>query len=464
MNRSLIMVFMRMLVQHHIRTRSVPPSCSKDFNREWFITMKRVLLCVLVIALTAPTIQATENVDISVAIYFSSVRRFAEEIEEPLQYSWTHEGATYTITPYIISKREVLEGKLSSYDILVIPGSGRHYLDALNPRWRKAVISFVENGGGYLGICGGANLASMGFQEPLSPNTLLNRSVLKIANVYVNDEQGEEWQYLWRSNWRYGGLPLNVSIPQNDNPIFGGLYGDLRSIRYWGGPGMYDAGKEDARLGPVTPLAIYAEEPMDVAPLHYWKWEGGTAVPARNITTDIRGQYAAIATTYGSGRVVLFGPHPERNTFFDGHVEEFPVRPKLAPFTWFIYNWVSDNASVISYNWWMLRRSVAWLAGYDMPPISEIAAHIEEPAYGLYIYGRKVIPSQHALVIGPLTITGVLVDAEVGRMHIDGELAYEGTGNVEISIHLVPGIHCIKMTAQRGNEAAWGERTIISLG
>ncbi len=437
---------------------------NKDFNREWFITMKGVLSCALVVALLTPAIPATENVDISVAIYFSSIRRFAEEIEEPLRYSWIHEGVTYTITPYIISKQEVLEGKLSSFDVLVIPGSGRHYVDALNPRWRKAVVDFVEAGGGYLGICGGANLASMGFREPPGPNTLLNLSILRIANVYVNDEQGEEWQYLWRSNWQYGGLPLNVYIPPNDNPIFEGLYGNVRSIRYWGGPGMYDAERDDPRLGPVIPLAIYAEEPMDVAPLHYWRWERGTAVPARNITTDIGGQYAAIATTYGSGRVVLFGPHPERNTFFDGHVEEFPVRPKLAPFTWFIYNWVSDNASVISYNWWMLRRSVAWLAGCDIPPVSEIAANVQEPAYGFYVNGRKAAPAQRAVVVGPVTVTGTLADTDRGSVYIDGEPVYEGTGNVEISVHLVPGTHCIKMTAQRGNEAAWGERTIISLG
>lgn len=426
--------------------------------------MKRVLVCAIVAALVAPAIQATESVDISVAIYFSALHNFAEEIEEPLQYSWVSHGTTHTITPYIISKREVIEGKLSSFDVLVIPGSGRHYVDALNPRWRRAVIDFVEAGGGYLGICGGANLASMGFGESPGLNTPLNRSILKIANVYVNDEQEEEWQYLWRSNWQYGGLPLNVSIPRSDNPIFDGMYGDVRSIRYWGGPGMYDAGKDDELLGTVIPLAIYAEEPMDVAPLHFWRWEGRNPIPARNITTDIKGQYAAIATTYGHGRVVLFGPHPERNTFFDGHVEEFPVRPHLAPFTWFIYNWVSENASAISYNWWMLRRSVAWLAGYDVPPISEIAAHMEEPAYGIYIHGRKVAPTQRTVVAGAFTIAGTIVDAERGSVYIDGEPAYEGVGNVELRVHLAPGMHRIEITAQREGETAWGEWNIFSIG
>ena len=111
-------------------------------------------------------------------------------------------------------------------------------------------------------------------------------------------------------------------------------YGSYRSTRYGGGPGMYFAGSNDGKCGEVVPLAVYAEEPMEVAPIHHWKWDRGWKI-ASNITTDIKGQYAAIATTYGEGRVILFGPHPEKKTFFGGHIEEFPVR-KNTRFTWFI--------------------------------------------------------------------------------------------------------------------------------
>jgi hypothetical protein len=132
---------------------------------------------------------------------------------------------------------------------------------------------------------------------------------------------------------------------------------------------MYPARCTDERCGAVIPLATYAEEPMHVAPLHFWTWERGTPVPKRPIVTDVREQYAAVAATFGAGRMVLFGPHPERATYFDGYVREFPVRPRLAPFTWFIYDWVSESRSGLDYNWWMLHRSVAWIARCPLPPV-----------------------------------------------------------------------------------------------
>lgn len=273
--------------------------------------------------------------EMKVAVYFSSVKRFAEEVKEAIEYSWTSGNTKYRIDVDIISKRDIINGKLRNYDALVIPGAARPYFDAYNKKWREEVMSFIENGGGYVGICGGANLVSMGFNEKFSSNSILNASVLKIVNVYVNDEQDEEWQYLWKSNWRHGGPPIKIYILKNEVPIFKGFYNSYRSIRYWGGPGMYDAGFNDEKLGKVIPLAVYAEEPMEVAPLHFWKYENGEWIPYKNVTTDIKNQYAAIASIYGKGKIVLFGPHPERNTFFDGHVEEFPVRNSRL--TWFIY-------------------------------------------------------------------------------------------------------------------------------
>ena len=303
-----------------------------------------------------PVVNVSKEHEIQIAIYVSTIKQYTEEIEEILHYEWKHNDTTYRFKSNVINNIEIIKGELENFDMLIIPGSG-------NPAWKNAVQSFVERGGGYLGICGGANLASMGFNESYSFNSLLDAATLSIANIYVNNEQSEEWQYLWRSNWRYGGLPINLSIKKNNIPIFSELYGLQRSIRYWGGPGMYNANIEDERFGAVIPLALYNEEPMDIAPLHYWTWHGKEAIPLKNVTTNINGTYAGITTTFGKGRIVLFGPHPERNTFFDGYVKEFPVRPQLSPFTWFIYEWVSENSSTKSYNWWMIRRSVAWIAG-----------------------------------------------------------------------------------------------------
>jgi len=154
---------------------------------------------------------------------------------------------------------------------------------------------------------------------------------------------------------------------------------------------MYPANSKDKKCGEVIPIAIYAEEPMEVAPIHFWKWRNGWEIAA-NVTTDIKGEYAAIATTYGKGRIVLFSPHPEKKTFFGGHVEEFPVRPNAGPFTWFIYNWSGGIPSEESYNWWILRRAVAWVAHAPIPPASNIAISVWKPDKGIYFNRREILP------------------------------------------------------------------------
>ncbi len=324
----------------------------------------------------------SKSTEIRVAVYNSEIKKIAEETKQAILYSWEENDTTYEIVPVIINKSDVVgKGKYAltneNFDVLVIPGSGRPYFDAYNPIWRRVVKKFVENGGGYVGICGGANLASMGFQEKFSPNTALSLSALRIANVYVNDQQMQEWQYLWKSNWNYGLPPIDVYIPECGNPIMRGFYDTYRSIRYGGGPGMYPADSTDERCGEVVPIAIYAEEPMNVAPLHYWKWNDGWKIKS-NVTTDIKGQYAAVATTYGEGRIALFGPHPEKKTFFGGHTEEFPVRQNTI-FTWFIYNWSDGISSEGDYNWWMLQRAVAWAGHAQIPHADRATITLGKP-------------------------------------------------------------------------------------
>ncbi|MGC9307440.1 MAG: BPL-N domain-containing protein [Thermoplasmatota archaeon] len=362
----------------------------------------------LVMLLLAPGLSAgmpvhsstagADTVEVRVAIYTSVIEDYAAEVERALDYAWQDNGTRYEISSSIIGRGQVLGREPPSlhgdvFDVLVIPGSGRPYVDAADPRWRSAVRDFVAGGGGYVGICGGANLASMGFREQWSVNAVLNVSTLGIANVYVNDQQREEWQYLWKANWEAGMPPVDVDILASDNPIFDGFAGERRSMRYGGGPGMYPAGVACEECGDVTALALYAEEPMEVAPLHFWRWRNGWEIAA-NVSTDIKGQYAAVASTYGKGNVALFGPHPEKPTWFGGHVEEFPVRPHAGPFTWFIYNWSNGTLSSPSYNWWMLRRAVAWAAGTAMPP-SRVASQ-----GWLSVNGRVVLPLPSRVTIG----------------------------------------------------------------
>ncbi len=428
--------------------------------------MKTLAIAFLVSALLLlhiPHAESMEKKEIKVAIYFSTIKRYARDIEECVNYTWIKNNVEYVMKARIISKSDVLKGALSQYDVFIISASGRSYMDAYNPLWRERVKEFIQNGGGYIGICGGANVVSMGFNEGLfSPNEIFDISTLKLVNVYVNDQQDEEWQYLWKSNWQYGGVPVRLYVMNSSIPIFDGFYGSYRSIRYWGGPGMYYANESADKN--VIPLAVYADEPGEIAPLHFWRFEHGEWVPFKNITTDIKGQYAVVASFYGKGRLVLFGPHPEANTFFDGYVKEFPVRNNR--FTWFIYDWVSNKPSPVSYNWWMIRRSVAWVAGLgkkEMPYPSEIAGYVKEPEYGIYFNGRKLYPAQNAIVIGSFTLHAQVIDAENGEIKVDGSNIYSGTGNILINMTLPPGKHFISVMAESRQEKAWSTTQIFSL-
>ncbi|MCD6573434.1 MAG: hypothetical protein J7K95_05015 [Thermoplasmata archaeon] len=393
--------------------------------------MKQLLVISLISLLFPQTVQ------INVAIYFS-FGEYAQEVKDAIDYSWIKDGVKYEIVPEIITKKEIKNGELKNYDVLIIPGESRIYFDAIDKKWKDEIKKFVSDGNGYIGICGGANIASPRF--------------LGIANITINDDQWQEWQYLWKANWSHGGVPLKVYIPYSDNPIFKGFYGSYRNIRYWGGAGM---------TGGVTPIAIFAEEPCEVAPLHYWIWLGKW-IPWKNITTDIKGEYAVVATQYKKGRVVLFSPHPEKDTFLDGHVEELPVHPELTPFTWFMYNWVG-NKSNVSYNWWILRRSVAWAADAKIPPASETMIYIEEPRNGIYIEGRKIMECRATIISGNTFVAVSSINISKCSLYVDGEKIKEGNDSIKTWLSFKKGFHTITAAGWNGKEEAKNELKIFAI-
>jgi len=348
--------------------------------RVWPLVVLAMAVCGGMLSIGDPDTcgQHENDVHINVAVYESVIKDYSQEAIIPLNYTWSSGGYTYHLYPGIITRADIMKKDTlltkDNFDVFVIPGSGRSYIDALLPQWRNTVRNFVDQGGGFLGICGGANIASRGFQEEKGLNRILNYSVLGIANIYVNNQQNEEWMYLWKANWQYGLPPIHILFLPHKNTIFTDFVGEIRNIRYGGGPGMYPAPENNEKYGPVIPLAIYTEEPMTVAPLHYWIWDQEWRIE-ENITTDIKNQYAVVATSYGKGRIVLFGPHPEKKTFFGGYITEFPVRPNMGPFTWHIYNWSGGTSSSMDYNWWMMQRAAAWISQkvplYHLPTIQD---------------------------------------------------------------------------------------------
>lgn len=391
-----------------------------------------VLLCLPSLPLSgATTSQEHQTIYKNIAVYPSIVPAI-KVLQYALQYGWTIDGVTYRFNVTEIGRREAL-GRgpepltPDNYDVLVIGASARQYFHDFDFRWRNNVRSFVAEGGGYVGICGGANEASLGMQQPSSlPDRIITSGALGIANVYVNDDQQQEWQYLYKSSGLGGGIPVACEL--SDHPIMAASPSNPRVIRYEGGPGLYQGDGSDPLLGDIVPLAIYAEEVSERAPIHFWEKRRGEWQQTGPVETDVEGQYAAIATTYGDGRVALFGPHPEERTTVGGHVEEFPGRSKYTLYREsYLYEWVGGDETNWTYNWWMLHRAAAWAAGVPdehLPPVSHAEIYWEEPNIwhpGLYLNGRRIGPAPWGnTIIGDMTLSVYVEGTATIDFYLDG--------------------------------------------
>ncbi len=375
--------------------------------------------------------QTQRTVYRDIAVYPSIVPAI-KVLQYALQYGWTVDGVTYRFNVTEITRREALgRGQRpltpENYDVLVIGASARQYFHDLDVRWRWNVRSFVAGGGGYIGICGGANEASLGIRQPSSiGDRIISSGALGIANVWINDDQRQEWQYLYKSSGLGGGIPIRCEL--SNHPIMAASPTNPRVIRYEGGPGLYPADGSDPLLGDITPLAVYAEEVSERAPIHFWEKNGGEWQQTGPVTTDVKGQYAAIATTYGDGNVALFGPHPEERTTVGGHVEEYPGRSKYTLFMEsYLYRWVGGEETNWTYNWWMLRRAAAWAAGVPdghLPPVSHAELYWEEPNIwhpGLYLHGRRIAPAPWGnTIIGEMTLSVYVEGNATIDFYLDG--------------------------------------------
>jgi glutamine amidotransferase-like uncharacterized protein len=150
---------------------------------------------------------------------------------------------------------------LSNYDLLVMPGgsSGRTYLNSLSSSAKSAIKSFVYSGHGFLGICAGAYAGSQYVDGMYSG--------LGVAPHVRSKSVSHE-----------GTLPVTMSSSGSSLLGFSGTL----NLAHYNGPAMYASG------GTITTFATYADS-----------------------STGYKGYGAIVGDTYGSGRSVLSGPHPE---------------------------------------------------------------------------------------------------------------------------------------------------------
>lgn len=191
-----------------------------------------------------------------------------------------------------VGPADIRAGVLNQFDVVIFPGgSGSKEAAAIGEEGRKAVRKFVESGGGYVGICAGAFLATAKYDWSLA---LVN------AKTFTGKRHipgvGE------KSMWFRGTGTVKMELTDEGKKILGDLPGPVE-LRYANGPILSPAGKEG--LPEYVSLAFFRTEIS--------KYE-----PQKETMIDTP---AIVASEFGGGRAIAISPHPEATAGLESLVQ-----------------------------------------------------------------------------------------------------------------------------------------------
>jgi len=443
-------------------------------------------------------------------------------VQNIFQYEWSVHGKTYSFTPTIIYYEDVLGYgphplTKDNFDVLVIGASARSYtIHGLSETWKQKIRDFVASGGGYIGMCAGSILASCGVEDPTSVfHHLINHNCLSISNVYIDEDYFGELQYVLKNGFNFekwtqpdnktaGYVDVNCSVVNSPvHPILSDFNQKYCVLTYAGGPGMMVADVDDLLISGLSPLLTYNEELMNTKPLHFYRYSSSGWTIWKNVTTDLLGTYAGVCNSYGNGKVVLFGPHPELIVTVNGTIQEYLDRglnlyvPRMFSPPQYVFSYIGDMASFT--NQWMMRRSAAWSVGVpdeELPPVDDLKITVVRPwtfTKGLYINDNgytenftyffvttpKIREKDHvSVVIGDLTVVAYTQHCDIDMkvdFYIDDrfirslEPSYtdpqlQGIAYQTMITEPLVGLHEIKFSVEgkQGNKA-WDSVTALFL-
>lgn len=228
-------------------------------------------------------------------------------------YSWEINNKVFKFNAEYIYDEDILKGKLNikKYDVLLVPGGGVGDGESIVKgftklkkvkNWKKQIIEFIKNGGGYVGICGGTalmtelitkNNGKKNLIEKLYDKSSIGISCIKsyykelslpIFNLnQKNPEKIGAMSYVFSfspgktindDHIHSGGVPIDFNI-NKDNPIFSDYSKDTAKIRWWGGPSLIIP--EDSKRN-IKILAKYPDIDLsenESTRIFAWKYEGG---------------------------------------------------------------------------------------------------------------------------------------------------------------------------------------------
>jgi len=178
---------------------------------------------------------------------------------------------------------DIRAGILGQFDLVIFPGgSGSKQAAALEAEGREVVKKFIDQGGGFVGICAGAYLAASNYKWSLGISN--HRTFCKSIDL---PEIGR------KSMWYRGtSTPVKMELTEEGRKILGDVKG-IFDVRYHNGPIMSAMDKKG--LGAFRSLATFRSE------VSRYKPQEGTMVNTP----------AIIVGEFGKGRVLCISPHPE---------------------------------------------------------------------------------------------------------------------------------------------------------
>jgi phosphoribosylformylglycinamidine (FGAM) synthase-like amidotransferase family enzyme len=201
-----------------------------------------------------------------------------------------------------LSPAEIRRGKLKDFDVLIHPGgSGGGQGRALEAPGREEVREFVRNGGGFIGICAGAYLATDDYEWSLG-----------LIEARAID----------RKHWARGKGTVEVELSPAAKEFFGTGAAPI-AIHYAQGP-LLGRREWDNPLAPeYESLALYR-----------------TGIAEKGAPEGIMpGTSAIVRANFAQGRVFVFSPHPEMTDGLGFMLEravtwvakrDVPTKPKVA--------------------------------------------------------------------------------------------------------------------------------------
>jgi hypothetical protein len=229
-------------------------------------------------------------------------------------YTWTIHKKTYTFSVKYVFDEDIVKGRLntSEFDVLLVPGGGvgdgqavmKGFVSSGKARkWKKNISTFIKDGGGYVGICGGAALLTDLKTADKKPRSFLERQYHKsslgvscVSSYYKSialplfypfqkshPEKIGAIAYVFSFapgetvdsvRIHTGGAPLDFQLCR-DHPIFSDFSKDSERIRWWGGPALVVPEKPDRDVKILAKyLASEQTDGKDVK-IHAWQYTGG---------------------------------------------------------------------------------------------------------------------------------------------------------------------------------------------